>query len=77
MCVSFFSLEKPPQFVCVWCGGGCFWGCFTGYYFLAKENGHQKSAFKKVNYLGKTIMTDALKRICIFPGPKRPKVSLM
>lgn len=40
-------------------------GCFSRYHFLAKGNGHQKSAFKKAKYFGKTIVTDALKNLHI------------
>ena len=41
------------------------WGCLRGYHFLAKENSHQKLAFTKATYFGKTIITDALKNLHI------------
>lgn len=42
----------------------------------AEENGHQNDAFKKIDYFWKVIIADVLKRICIFPVPKKAKSTI-
>ena len=50
------------------------WGCLRGYHFLPKENGHQKLAFTKATYFGKTIITDALKNLHISKTKKAKSI---
>lgn len=78
-CVGFrYWLRKPCVCVCVCTIGAdvnILWGCLRGHHFLAKENGHQKPAFTKATYFGKTIITDALKNLHI-PRTKKAKSTI-